>query len=320
MSFLYFPIIAKATTTVDLFQITTDGAQQRDALINDDIVIYTSYVGSDKGWIDIWGYDLRTKENFPIIEKDGQQFASSFYKDFIVYEDYQGDENEYDIWLYNLKTKEDKLMVGGKGSQTGPITNGRFIVYIDGYACGKLVALNIQEGTLKQISENVCSPVSVWQNTVVWAAAVPGGSDIFGYNLIKDETFNISSEDGQKIQPVIYGDNVAWIHYNGGGNEDLWSLKVKNLRKGTIETIYESTSNSFLRPAISDKYVVWSESSAQHVNGIKAAYLKTGEVFEVQPQGSHQNSHTVPAIWKNTAVWMSWRTGNGDIYGATFTK
>ena len=65
---------------------------------------------------------------------------------------------------------------------------------------------------------------------------------------------------------------------------------------------------------------MWSESSATHVGGVKGANLRTGEVFEVQDQGPHQNSHTMPSIWRNIAVWQAFRTGNGDIYGSEFTK
>ena len=43
----------------------------------------------------------------------------------------------------------------------------------------------------------------------------------------------------------------------------------------------------------------------------------TGEIVEVSNDGPQQPSPTVPNIWENTVVWMSWHTGNGDIYGAT---
>lgn len=52
------------TTQVDIFQITTDGSQQKDPFIFKDLIVYDSLS-------DIWGYNLETKENFPIIQKEG---------------------------------------------------------------------------------------------------------------------------------------------------------------------------------------------------------------------------------------------------------
>ena len=89
---------------------------------------------------------------------------------------------------------------------------------------------------------------------------------------------------------------------------------MKNLKTGKRTVIYETSTNSLQSPSISNRYVVWSESPSMHVNSIKVADLKTGEVFELQAAGPHQNSHTSTSIWKDTAAWMSWRTGNGDIY------
>lgn len=117
--------------------------------------------------------------------------------------------------------------------------------------------------------------------------------------------------------PNIFGDNVVYVEYTTGSIGDYQAIKMKNIWSGIKKTIYESTSSAVQWPSISDKYVVWSEAPVAHVNSVKAADLKTGEVFELQEAGPHQNSHTATSIWNDTAVWMSWRTGNGDVYGAT---
>ena len=140
------------------------------------------------------------------------------------------------------------------------------------------------------------------------------------YDLKKNELFDISTESGFQESANIFGDKVVWLDYVTGARGDYNAIKMKDLKTGEVTTIYESSTDSLQSPSVSNKYVVWSQSSAQHVGGVRGANLKTGEIFEVQPQGSHQNSHTSTAIWKDTAVWMSFRTGNGDIYGATFNK
>ncbi len=306
---------AQASTTINLFQITTDGSQQKDPFIYKNSVVYNSYG-------DIWGYDLETKENFPILEKEGEQYLTSFYKNseknMIVYEDVNDSNLDYDVRLYNVITHEDVLIAGGFGSQTGGVTNGKVIVYINGGACGSLHIYNIRKKTTKQIENFTCSPLRISGDILVYPIADPQGTNIKGHNTNTGEFFDVIIEEGFQESADTSKNKVVWVHYTTGALGDYNAIKLKDLETGEIKTIYESTSTTLQAPAISNRYIVWSESSAQHVNGIKGYDLKRGEVFEVQPQGSHQNSHTIPAIYDNTAVWMSFRTGNGDIYGAKF--
>lgn len=311
--FLYQHSIAKAATSVNLFQITTEGSQQKDPLIYKNLVVYDSLS-------DIWGYNSNTKENFPILEKSGQQYLTGFYKNLIVYEDVDDATLTSDIRLYNMKNKKDILIAGGAGSQSDGVTNGKGVIYINGGACGTLNSYEIKTGITTQIFDLTCTPIRIFDDIVVFQSPDPNGTNIKGYNLNKKELFDITTEDNFQEVPNIYKDNVVWLHRLSGAYGDYNAIKMKNLHTGQEKTIYESSTDALQYPAISDKYVVWSQSSVQHVGGVMGANLKTGEVFEVQPQGPHQNSHTTPAIWKNTAVWMSFRTGNGDIYGATFHK
>ena len=120
-----------------------------------------------------------------------------------------------------------------------------------------------------------------------------------------------------RTEPFSISGFSSSVKTNFGTGSQNGALVVK---MGSVKTIYEGSTDALGSPAISNKYIVWSQSSAQHIGGVMGANIKTGEVFEAQPQGSHQNSHTTPSIWKDTAVWMAWRTGNGDIYGATLNK
>ena len=306
------PPIVEATT-VDLFQITTDGSQQTSPFIYGNLVVYTSLS-------DIWGYDLGTEQNFPILEKEGQQFTTGFYKNLVIYENTNPDDVGTDVYMYNLRTGEDTLIAGGLGSQGNGVTNGREVVYINGGACGQLYSYDIRPETTTLITETACHPVRIWQNIVVWSYAASGGTNVYGYNLVKKELFDIATADGFQEVPNIFGDNVVWLQRTTGTYGDPNSIVMKNLRTGEETTIYESSTDALNWPAISNKYVVWSQSSSQHVGGVRGAHIGNGEVFEVQEQGPHQNSHTMPAIWKDTTVWQAWRTGNGDIYGAEFDR
>ncbi len=313
VSLLCKPSLAIASTSVNLFQITSDSTQQKDALIYDNLVAYDSMS-------DIWGFNLDTKTNFPILEKPGQQYLTGFYKNLIVYDDVDDITLTSDVRLYNTISHEDSLIAGGLGSQTGGVTNGKEVVYIDGGACGRLFSYNLKKKTTTLISDTACSPVKVSDDTVVWGYGAPGGTNIYGYDFAKKRKFDVTTEDHFQESPDIFKDKVVWLDYITGAYGDYNAIRLKDLDSRKIKTIYESSTTSLQHPAVSDRYVVWSESSTPNLNGIKAADLKTGEIFEVQAQGSHQNSHTVPSIWKDTAAWMSFRTGNGDIYGADFDR
>lgn len=311
---LLFPFqVVNAATVVNTFQITTDGSQQTSPFVYKDMVVYTSLS-------DIWGYNLDTGINFPILEKDGFQFTTDLHRNLIIYEDTPPSEATSDVRMYNIKTGKDTLIAGGPGSQGAGVTNGKIVAYIDGGACGSLKVYNIRKKTTEQIVNSTCHPIRISGDIIVYPVADPGGTNFGGYDLDEGQAFDIATGADFQEAPNIFGDNVVWLHRTTGALGDPNSIKLKDLKTEEVKTIYESTTSTLQSPSVSNRYVVWSESTAQHVNGIKAADLKTGEVFEVQAQGPHQNSHTSTDIWRNMAVWMSFRTGNGDIYGSEFTK
>jgi len=298
--------------SVNTFQVTTDGSQQKDAFVYKDLIAYDSLSN-------IWGYNLETQENFPIVQRDGQQYITHLYKNFVVYQDIPPDSDSGDIRLYNVKTGKDTLIIGEPNSYSSGGTNGDYVIYLDGGACGSLYAYHLHKNQTQHIVDNVCSP-KISDDIVYWGEGAPGGSDIRGYDLKRKQFLDIAVEDGFQESAQIYGNNVVWYQYVSGNYGTYQAIVMKNLKTGKRKVIYETNTNSLQNPSISNKYVVWSESPSMHVNSVKAADLKTGEVFELQEAGPHQNSHTATSIWKDTAAWMSWRTGNGDIYASVIQK
>lgn len=302
-----------ASTTANTFQITTDGSQQKDPLIQKNVIAYDSLS-------DIWAYDFDTQINYPLIQKDGEQYLTGFYKNLILYDNIDVGASTSEVRMYNIETGKDTLIAGGSVSHSGGVTNGKYVIYLDGGACGPVHAYNLKKETDTVISSIGCQPLRISGNTVILTSSDPSGTNISGYDLQKNQAFDVVTDPGFQESPNIFGDQVVYVEYFTGNLGDYNAIKMKDLKTDEVKTIYESTTSTVQWPAISNKYVVWSESTAQHVNGIQGANLKTGEVFEVQAQGPHQNSHTMPSIWKNIATWMSFRTGNGDIYGSVFSK
>lgn len=310
---LLIPVSVQAATSVNLFQITSEGSQQSSPFVYKNLVAYGS-LG------EIWGYDLNTQQNFEIFSRGGSQFVTDFSENLIIYEDTPEGESAPDVRMYNVKKNKDILVANGPGAQGSGVTNGKVVVYIDGGACGSLKVYDIRRKTTKQIVNSTCHPIRISGDIIVYPVADPGGTNIGGYDLDEDQAFDISTDASFQEAPNIYKNYVVWHHYITGARGDYEAIKMKNLKTGDVKTLYETNTDSLGSPAISNRYAVWSQSPSQHVNKIMGADLKTGEVFEIQPAGSHQNSHTSISIWNNTAVWMSFRTGNGDIYGGSFSK
>ncbi len=303
---------------VDAFRITTDGSQQSGPRIYKNLVYWTDWRGGEETSLDIYGYDLDEEREFPVLVKEGQQWLAGFNRRWLVYNEYFGveDLNSYDVRVKNLRTGQDLVIAGGEGSQSAEDLYRNTVVYIEGGACGKLFAYDLRRQQRKLLTEEACSPVRMWMDTVVWAYGAPGGSNVYGYDLRKNRLFEVASDEGFQEVPDIYRNQVVWLHREGDTN----AIYLKDLRKGNVRLLHQTTGYAMNYPTISRRYVVWSKSTAQHVGGVEGVDLRTGEVFEIQGQGPHQNSTTTPDIWEDTTVWQAWRTGNGDVYGAELIR
>lgn len=187
--------------SVNTFQVTTDGSQQKDAFVYKYLIAYDSLS-------DIWGYNLDTKENFPIIQKDGQQYITQLYKNLIVYQDIPPDSGNGDIRIYNVKTGKDTLIIGEPNSYSSGGTNGDYVIYLDGGACGSLYAYHLRKNQTQHIVDNVCSP-KISDDIVYWGEAGPNGSDIRGYNLKRKNLLILRQKNACKVPQTCQTEKLS---------------------------------------------------------------------------------------------------------------
>lgn len=305
------------STKISLFQITSEGSQQNGPKIFQDEVIWTDWRNNTTS-LDVYKYNLKTKTVEPLIVKNGQQVAVGLDRRYVIYNEYfdASDPKNSDIWAYDRRKDMHIQITDQDGSQQAEDYHRGKLVYIDGGACGTLYAYNLIRHELTHISDEACSPARIYNNFVVWSSGPSNNVQVHGFDLKKKEKVEISNSPGFNEAPDIFGNKVVWLHRDGNYN----AIMMKNIRTGRVRLLAESEEYTMDWPAISGKYVVWGKSTAPHITGVEGIDLKSGNVFEIYPQGPHQNSRIDPSIWRNKVAWMAWRTGNGDIYGATIKK
>lgn len=306
--FSYKHVLAASPPVVDVKRLTFGFFREDWPVIHEDTILWVD--PRDGGTV--YAYDIKEQKEFPFFP------AGLPLKNLYGLVGYDGrhivyislsDTNSYDARIYDVLKGEDIAITDEPGSQGASDFDKDTVVYIDGGACGKLFAYNLKKGNKKLISETACGQAKISKDVIIWIY----GSNIYGYDLKKDEVFLITDNGGH---PDIYKDNVVWLSIEEG----FTKVHLKNLNNGESKTLHQTEEYGITYPAISDRYVIWGKTTSQHIAGVEGIDLITGEVFEIQEQGPHQNGVIAPQLEGNIAAWMAWRTGNGDIYAATISK
>ena len=302
----------QAATTVNKFQITNTSFQENVPLIFKDLVVYRRHSSPD---VNIYGYNLKTKQEFPLVLRTGQDSPVALSGKYLIYnEENISDPTDTDVRALNLQTKEDFLIAGGTGYQTAGALMGNNVAYIEGYNCGELFIYNIKKKSRFDTGQNACNPFHSSGKVLVWSDWNNHG--VYSYN-IKTRTYKVlvDSNGFYNTTPNIYHDTIVWVKYDNSNN---YSIYEKDINSGK-ETMIKSLSTSILSwPAISDNFIAWVDNEGVGAHDIFVYNRKTKDIVQVSNDGAQQPSPSIPDIYGDTAVWMSWVTGNGDIYGATF--
>ena len=252
----------------------------------------------------------------PLIVRPEHQRVYGFWGRRIVYRDES--TTPATMKVYNIKTGKDIEVASGEHVRGGAIfkNNVLYVDDIDGRDGGDLYIYNLKRKKSRFITSNVYNP-SIWGNKIVWTVHLGAGYyAIKGYDLSKQELFDIPTvSNGYQSSPDIYGNTVVWSDNSSG----KYGIHERDLNNSEEKVIYESDTYKVGRPAVSNKYVTWVNDRGVGAHDIFAQNRITGEIVELSNFGPQQPSPTAPNIHKDTVVWMSWHTGNGDIYGATLS-
>ncbi|MEK6871512.1 MAG: S8 family serine peptidase [Nanoarchaeota archaeon] len=202
----------------------------------------------------IYVYDLTTNEEIQITDSGFPNWPR-IYENKIVYWDLRGMSDDMQIYMYDLETKEEKLLT------TIPT---RFYSWIHFYK-NKFVAtygFRIQSFFLYDIENNektslFTSPSGthvtgdIYEDTIVFDAAINNQYDIVMYNIITEEIKILTRPNGQ-FWPNIYKNKLVWIDYDySNSKQDLFMYDLITNEEMPIklygnEWIYDVYENNIL--------------------------------------------------------------------------
>lgn len=321
-----YPAVSLASSAWTVSQISSNGSQQNGPIIAKDIIVWKDFRGPLG--TDVWGYNLKTKTEFPIVQDDGFQSPTAIQGNEVLYDEYRDGSNESNVWLLNIKNGKKKLIVGGTGSRGGSHMDGNWVVYLEGYATGTLHAYNLKTNKNMAVAENASRP-RISNGVVVWYTNIGGGLyGVRGYDLKKKALIDLPNDTSVSRQlPDINNDKVVWQETDDG----VGRIVTFDLRRRRTQVVTEVLNEDTSYPTISNKYIAWRQGSGLFHEGEGQAYasiqntwvkdLKSGHITQLTNYAPQQVSLSgIPSIFGNKITWFSWVTGNGDVYLADYSN
>jgi hypothetical protein len=304
---------AKDLPNVQVFRLTFSSSREDWPIIHKHSVYWIDAQGG------ISGYDLKQRSALSLFP--GTPPLTNLYGlvgfdgRYLVYDSYDG--TSYNVRYYDLKRNKDESITEGVGSRLASDLDEGRVAYIDGYATGNLNVYDIDTKKTISVAQNASVPRISGEYLTWYTSTTTLPYDIRVFDLIKHRLIDIPNpEDAVRSSPDINGHDLVYLYSKNG----VSSVRTYDLTKKKQRILVETSSYTMSWPSISDDYVIYGKSTAPNIAGVEAVDLKTGAVFEIQPQGSFQNANLSPYISNNIAAWFDWRTGNGDIYAAMINK
>jgi immune inhibitor A len=144
---------------------------------------------------------------------------------------------------------------------------------------------------------------------IVWEEDTGDGSDVMGYDLESGSAVAVCSEDGDQVNPSVWGKTVVWEDRSGDGG-DIRGLDLELDRELAIAAGAGLQGN----PVVYGDQVVWQDSR----NGNWDIYgfsLNANEEFPISRQAKDQ---VLPSLSDSTVFWVDQRDRPDLVRGLRF--
>jgi beta propeller repeat protein len=285
----------------DVFQIS-DNTDAAEPVVSGDVVVWTDKNGDD---YDIKGFNLDSNTLLPVCTKAGKQQHPAIEGNIVVWQDERNTEK--DIYGWNLDTEQElEIFVKDGANQYYPDVGEDFIVWMD----NRNATYDIYA---KQIGEDANSPVhlstnsqffpSVHNGVVVWQE----NDNIYGYDLIGMNEFDICTAANGQSFPKISGDRVVWQDERS----DDGDIYMHNLAADSTAIVCNDAGEQ-KNPVIDGDIIVWESSEdiyyAQPVS-LQITYPDGGEMLLAGGQSEIKWQSTGPI---SDYIKLEYSTDNGS--------
>ena len=192
---------------------------------------------------DIYGYDIQTGQEFPIVTEPGNQMNPSVYGNQVLF-DQRVDNGYNQVFSFTPSdvTSAPGILAGTLHNQSNYFRDGDWLVWIDdrngssilgtgagntdiygyNFATGQETA--ICTARYEQWHPVISDPIIAWQDFR------NGQWDIYGYSLVSVSTpeFLICNNIGAQGVPDIDGKYFVWTDYRTGEG-DIWGASIVHM-------------------------------------------------------------------------------------------
>ncbi|KYK31897.1 MAG: hypothetical protein AYK19_03540 [Theionarchaea archaeon DG-70-1] len=207
--------------------------------IYEDMVVWTDPRNED---FNIYGYNLKTKEEFQIATGSDYQMKPAIYSDIVVWEDDRHDNTR--IYGYNLSTGEEFRIPTGRYffpfgyEEYNTAIHSNIVVWTEdfflniyGYNLSTQEIYRIATARTRKCAHYANIPFfdfhrpAIYGDIVIWTDCRNGNEDIYGYNLLTDEEFQIITHESRQLSPALYENTVIWED-NRNGSWDIYGVEL----------------------------------------------------------------------------------------------
>ncbi|MFH1313342.1 MAG: M6 family metalloprotease domain-containing protein [Candidatus Eisenbacteria bacterium] len=217
-----------------------------------------------------------------------------------------------DIAGFDVKDSVLFVISSAEEYETQPAVWGENVAWISEGPASTSLRLRRASGdieTIRSITTGSIRNPDLSNALIVWEEDLGGGSDIVGYDLEADTIVVLCGDDGDQVNPAVWGDKLVWEDHSADGG-DVRALDFRSLSRLDV-----AAGDGLQRhPVVYGDIVVWQDSR----NGNWDIYgysFSNGSEFPISRQVDDQ---VLPSLSDSTVLWVDRREPGEIVLGLRF--